>query len=239
MFIDDYEYLGKYMQVFLTDYFLPIAKTEINNFKLVVVGRDELTKTSTVWKQKYSDDIEKNIEIVHFTEKEARNFSKTSEEEKNASEDRIKKLLKITLRYPYLLDLEISKKRLDVELGTDTAIGVSNYCDRITKWMSGTQKEWLYHLCFLDKVDIPSIRIILPEVESANVVFEWFKSDASVRSPETENFQIIPVIKTKLKKLVKIEDEEKYYHLEKVAKEIREKAVKRKKEKSEFGVVDE
>ena len=115
------------------------------------------------------------------------------------------RILDETAGYPYLLAGEVEAE-LD---GGRTALGLKGFHDRTTRWMSPTQRAWLVPLCFLDEINEETIAVILPNDDPRRVL-EWFKGEASVRSPTANKWEVLPIIRSRICAYLKLDSPKRH-----------------------------
>jgi hypothetical protein len=64
-------------------------------------------------------------------------------------------------------------------------------------------------LAFLEDVNADTVRRMLPDSEPMEVV-EWFKQEASLRSPETEKWRMLPLIRSRLQASIQNDSPSQY-----------------------------
>jgi hypothetical protein len=102
--------------------------------------------------------------------------------------------------------------------GGRTALGLKAFYDRTTRWMTGSQQGWLVPLCFLDEINEETIAAILPD-DDPNRVLEWFKGEASVRSPTANRWEVLPIIRSRICAYLELDSPRRH-------RELRERAAK-------------
>jgi hypothetical protein len=60
--------------------------------------------------------------------------------------------------------------------------------------MTQTQKGWLKHICYLDKVNRDTLHFMLPHEDSTQIM-KWFENNASVRDVKSEDYTVTPYIR--------------------------------------------
>ena len=79
--------------------------------------------------------------------------------------------------------------------------------------MTPAQKAWLLPLCFLDEIDEESVAVMLPEDDPARVL-EWFKGEASVRSPSASHWEVLPILRSRLCAYCRVDSPRRFRELE-------------------------
>lgn len=206
LIVDDYESLSDVLGTFLTDHLLPRLAGATFETLLIVLGRDRLSDTHTAWRQRHDALFIEELRLTAFTPAEAEAYVLG----RGIAEDAIvRRILEETAGYPYLLAGEV-----DAELdGGRTALGLKLFYDRTTLWMTPEQKAWLLPLCFLDEINEDTIVAVLPG-DDVKRVLEWFQSEASVRSPRAVKWEILPIIRSRLLALLRLNSPKRYRELE-------------------------
>jgi hypothetical protein len=114
-------------------------------------------------------------------------------------------VIKDSLGLPFLLAAEV-----ECELrGRGSALSLQKFVDRATRWMTQEQKGWALALAFLDDVNADAVRCTLPDSEPMEVV-EWFKKEASIRSPETGKWRMLPISRSRIQASVQNDSPSQY-----------------------------
>ena len=195
--IDDYEGLKDRLEGYLLKYLLPQIKNSSVRMDLLIAGRDAVKDTNIEWEKDYRQNLLKEIRLEEFDKKEAEELCRKSGIiEKNA----IAKILSQSYGYPFLLASNIE----DFNRGGSTALSINHFVDRTTKWMAVKQRHWALALAYLKEINVDTIQRVLPN-ETATEVLEWFKGESSLRSPFSNTWQILPVIRQKMMESVSID----------------------------------
>ena len=185
--LDNYEYLSRFLRIFLEQHMIPFFEGTNLNIKLLLVSRDSIDD--------FPETNVKNIGLGPFTNNEAKQFLKANG---IVNEDRQTQIIRRSMRYPYLMDFEIMSS-------SQSAKSLQKYFDRITRWMTEQQKDWLVALSYLSHVDKVQIRKVV-RPQDVDLVMEWFKNEPSVRCSETGRWKIIPLICEKVHAHIAVED---------------------------------
>ena len=212
---DDYESLAERLGTFLGDHLVPLLAQASFETVMVVIGRDRLTDTHPVWRQRHDGRILGEIRLESFEPSEAEAFVRA----RGISDDEtVARLLRDTAGYPYLLTSEV-----DAELaGGRNALGLKSFFDRTARWMSETERSWLLPLCFLDEINEETIAAVLPDA-NAQQVLRWFKSEASVRSPASRHWSVLPILRSRLTAYVQLDSPKRFRELSEMAARARER----------------
>ncbi len=204
--LDDYESLDATMTTFLADHLVPrLARASFESV-LVVLGRDRLSDTHAVWKQRHELRFAGELRLSPWSREEAETFVRAQGVTDEAA---ITRILDDTEGYPYLLAGEV-----EAELeGGGSALGLKSFYERTTRWMTPAQKEWLVPLAFLDEVNEETIARMLPGQDPA-AVLAWFKDEASVRSPSAKRWEVLPILRSRICAYCKMDSPRRYRELE-------------------------
>jgi hypothetical protein len=190
MIFDDYETLAPTLDDFLRRELLPrLCKTAFQSI-MIILGRDSIRDVDFAWDQYFGKDIVLDVRLALFSEEESRHYLAA----RGIAEPHVQeRILKDSLGLPFLLAAEA-----ECEMhGGGSALSLQKFVDRTTRWMSREQKTWALALAFLEDVNADTVRRMLPDSEPMEVV-EWFKQEASLRSPETEKWSMLPLIRSRL-----------------------------------------
>jgi hypothetical protein len=204
--LDDYESLADHLGVFLADHLVPLLARAPFETLLLVIGRDRLSDTHPVWRQRHNALIVGELRLHPFARPEAEAFVRA---QGLTDEATIGRILDDTAGYPYLLAGEVEGELT----GARTALGLKSFYDRTTRWMTVAQRKWLVALCFLDRVNLETIAEILPG-EEADRILDWFKGESSVRSPTATRWEVLPIIRSRICAYLKLDSPKRYGELE-------------------------
>ena len=148
--IDDFESVADELNPFLGEHLVPkLARAGVDTL-IVVLGRDRLSDTDSVWKQQHAALLVGELRLAPFTREEGEALVRSSGITDGSV---VARLIDETACYPYLLMSEIEAE-LD---GGSTALGLKNFFDRTTRWMTPLQKKWLVPICFLSEINEESL----------------------------------------------------------------------------------
>jgi len=188
--LDDYEALEPTLDNFLRQELLPRLAKQHFETVIIIVGRDSVLDVDFAWDQYFGKHIVQDIRLAPLTEDESRQYLSAQGIDDPKAMDRI---IQDSMGLPFLLAAEA-----DCELkGGKSALTLQKFVDRTTRWMTQEQKSWVLALAFLDEINEHSVRCMLPDTDPANVV-EWFKREASIRSPDTAKWTMLPIIRSRV-----------------------------------------
>jgi hypothetical protein len=203
--LDDYESLQPVIEPFLVDHLVPQLATAGFETLLVVVGRDRLVDTHAAWRQQFEPWLAGELRLTSFSPAEAEEYVRLRGIDDPAAVHRI---LTETEGYPYLLAGEV-----EAELeGGRSALALKGFYERTTRWMTTRQRNWFLPLCFLDEINAETIALMLPGEPSAEVL-EWFKNEASIRSPTAKKWTVLPIIRSRMQAYVQNDSPERFREL--------------------------
>jgi hypothetical protein len=207
LIIDDYEQTENVLGDALLRCIVPALKNADFETLMIVIGRDRLTDTDTGWSQHHQETLLPPIMLEELTRDEAEQYARLRGVERPET---IERIIRDTAGYPYLLAAEVA----DELNGESSALSRKNFFDRTTQWMTTEQKEWSKRLAFLDEVSLDTIpRVIDVSQPETLAIMEWFKAEASLRSPRSRGWSLLPMIRTKLREYVKNDSETLYDEL--------------------------
>ncbi len=190
--LEDFENKQDIMHDFLIDYFLPKLQTAKFESTIIVVGRDIITNIHSDWSQKFNKNIVVECDLDKFSEDEALVYLKMMGITDQVSVD---KLICETEGYPWLLELEIE----NIKSQKGGAHTNKMFYDRTSRWMNIIQKRWFENLCYLDVVNLDTIKKVLSDVD-AEEVYTWFENEPSIRDASLEHYQVKPIIRKRILK---------------------------------------
>lgn len=224
LLLDDYESLEPVLGTFLLDALMPKLRDAPFETTVLVVGRDRVRDSGGThgagasWKQHYAANLAPDIELKHLSQEESTSLIRSR---LGAAVDDavVHRIIRDTEGYPYLLDSEIE----DALSGGGTALSLRNFMERTTRWMSAEQREWLSVLSFLDVVNEDAIAVVLPGA-SPEAVLDWFEREASIRSPHTQRYAVLPIIRSRVMAYVENRSPSKFRRLQQAAEQARQAA---------------
>lgn len=212
LIIDDYEHTGDVLGDALLRCLAPRLKDVEFETLMIVIGRDRLKDTAPGWAQHHQDALLAPIVLEELGQGEAEQYIRLRGIENAAT---IERIVRDTAGYPYLLAAEV-----DDELeGGSSALSRKNFFDRTTQWMTAEQKDWSKRLAFLDEISLETIPRVISDVDRSETIriMEWFKSEASLRSPTAARWSLRPMIRTKLREYVRNDSEALFGELTRAA----------------------
>ncbi|MEO5728390.1 MAG: hypothetical protein ABI134_09345, partial [Byssovorax sp.] len=126
-------------------------------------------------------------------------------------------MFELTQGFPFLLGLLIDGLG---EEGASSALFLRKFFDRTTRWMSAEEREWLVRVCYLDAVNLDSLKPLFPDVDVEKVQ-SWFEREASIRDPAATQFQVRPLIREKVLRYQELRAPSRHHELRALAREAR------------------
>jgi hypothetical protein len=189
LIIDDFEALAPILEEFLVGALIPRLAAAPFPTLLLILGRDELEAMHPAWGQHCRNHMRGSIRLSPFNRETAMDLLANA----GVPEARREELYRATQGFPFLLSLLIE------ELGAegDSALFLRKFFDRTTRWMSAREREWLSRVCYLDRVNIDSLKPLFPG-EDVEEIQDWFEREASIRDPASAVFRVRPLIREKV-----------------------------------------
>lgn len=207
--IDDFEALSGLMVPFLCTHFLPKLEHAPFETLVVVLGRDRLINTSPDWDQHFRKYQTDPIRLDPLPRSDVDRLCSANKVELQTERDRV---WEDTKGYPFLIELWLDELRESG--GKRTATGLKRFRDRMTRWMSPRQRNWLQCFLFLDDVNKLSARRMLDDPKQAVEAFDWFENEGSVRDPGSATNVVRKFIRSRLLDDLKLTDPERYHVLQ-------------------------
>lgn len=193
---DDYESIEPVLGDFLVSHVLDKLKAAGFPSLLLFIGRDNLLSTHTAWGQHYRPLLgERLIELKPFGHQEALELMRRRGVVQTEMCERI---WEETQGYPFLLDLECE----DALSGGRSALGLKLFFERLTRWMTPIQKEWIVPMSFLEEINLESVSQMMPR-QHPDAVLDWFKSEPAIRDPHAPVWRVLPFVRTRIQQYVK------------------------------------
>ncbi len=189
LIIDNYEYLSRFLRIFFEQHLIPFLESYKINLKLLLVTRDAIDD--------FPETNVKNISLGPFSNDEAKQYLMN---QGITNERKVVEIIQRTKRYPYLMDFEVMAS-------SQSAKSLQKYFERITRWMTSQQKEWLVALSYLKFVDKSEVKKVVA-TRDVEAVMKWFKEEPSVRCPENGKWKIIPLMSERIHSYIQVEDPE-------------------------------
>jgi hypothetical protein len=202
MIFDDYETLEPTLDDFLRRELLPRLRKADFQSVIIILGRDSIRDVNFAWDQYFGKDIVLDVRLAPLSEEESHHYLEALGIDDPYVKERI---ITDSLGLPFLLAAEA-----ECELhGGGSALSLQKFVDRTTRWMSQEQKTWALALAFLDDVNTDTVRCMLPDSGPMEVM-EWFKQEASIRSPETGKWRMLPIIRSRLQASIQNDSPSQY-----------------------------
>ncbi|MGH7960404.1 MAG: ATP-binding protein [Candidatus Binatia bacterium] len=211
MIFDDYETLEPTLDDFLRHELLPrLSKAKLQTV-IIILGRDSIRDVSFTWDQYFGKNIVLDLRLAPLSEDESQQYLEAlGIHDPNARE----RIIQDSLGLPFLLAAEA-----ECELqGESSALSLQRFVDRTTRWMTQEQKVRALALAFLDNVNSDTVAHMLPDSNPMEVV-EWFKQEASIRSPEAGKWRMLPLLRSRIQASLQNDSPSQYrMYKEKAAK---------------------
>ncbi len=187
--LDDYESFPKSFGRFLMDELMPLLARASFESVVVVLGREQLTHSDEGWQHRFDRNLVGKIRVPRLPAADAEHYVRS----RGIVDDAVvHRLVTETEGFPFMLASEVDAQ-LD---GGRSALGLKLFFDRTTYAMSPEQRGWLMKLCFLERINLETIELMIPG-ESPAEILEWFKNEASCRSADTERgWEVIPIVRS-------------------------------------------
>lgn len=216
MFFDDYESIENTFGVsFLVERLIPKLLDAPFQTVLLIAGRDELSATHPEWNRYFSNELyARTISLLPLTEENLVELITLRGLPGNPGEI-ARTLFAGTQGFPLLVDLALD----EIAKGGKSAVTLMKFADRQTHWMNHTQRRWLEHLAFLDRVNLDTIQKVLPD-EDAEEVFHWFQREGSIRDTAASVFTMRPFVRSRMLEYLEIKSPGGFQRLQKIAAAI-------------------
>ena len=190
LILDDFEALAPTLEEFLVGALIPKLAEAPFQTLLVILGRDDLEAMHPAWGQHCRKYIKDQIRLAPFSRADAHELMASA----GVPEARRDDMFEMTQGFPFLLGLLIDGLG---EEGASSALFLRKFFDRTTRWMTAEEREWLIRVCYLDAVNLDSLKPLFPDVDVERVQ-SWFEREASIRDPAATQFQVRPLIREKV-----------------------------------------
>ncbi|MBW2307813.1 MAG: AAA family ATPase [Deltaproteobacteria bacterium] len=202
MIFDDYETLEPTLDDFLRRELLRRLEKAKFQTVIIILGRDGIRDVDFAWEQYFGKNIVLDLRLAALSEDESRQYLEALGIHDGNARERI---IRNSLGLPFLLAAEA-----EFELqGGSSALSLQKFVDRTTRWMTQEQKAWALSLAFLEDVNEDTVRHMLPDNNPMEVV-EWFKQEASIRSPEAGKWRMLPIIRSRFQASVQNDSPNQY-----------------------------
>jgi hypothetical protein len=209
LIIDDYERLSESIGKFMTQHFLPLLKVALFESTVIISGRNELAGTDTAWNQHFERNLVSPIKVSPLVKEDIDEIAIDAGVDAN-------RLWNDTYGYPFYIQLWIESDNQ----GTETAVFLQKFYDRITTWMNSEQKEWFKYCSFLDKVNKETLGKLLKKPNQSELVLKWFQREGSIRDTTTSHYTVRPYIRQRVKQYFALTDPDAYNKLSQQATEL-------------------
>lgn len=215
LIFDDYEKLQETLGEFLAVHLLRSLRSA--NFKstVILLVRDRLEATHPEWDQHVKPNMLPRIALAPLSRVEMDEMVASFGVHSLAEKDRA---WRDTEGYPFYVQLWVE----EAEAGGRSALMLTRFHDRITRWMSDSQRRWLEHALFLDVVNIRSLRGMLGNAAEAENAFRWFENDGSVRDIAAKSFRVREYLRSRLVDYLRVCDPDRCDELESRSRSIGE-----------------
>jgi hypothetical protein len=203
--IDDFEALAPAIEEFVTGSLVPRLADAPFPSTLVILGRDDLEAMSPAWSQHCRQYISDQIRLAPFTREVAIDMLARA----GVPEERREALAEATQGFPFLLSLVIDEIGAE---GSDSALFLRRFFDRTTRWMSAREREWLSRVCYLDRVNVDTLRPLFPN-EDPERIQDWFERESSIRDPSAAFFRVRPLIRDKILRYLELRSPKRHAEL--------------------------
>ncbi len=187
LIVDDYESVGRVIGTFLIESLLPRLKNASFSTLLIILGRDSVKDADKEFDKSLAGNIVEPIRLEPFTESEGVKYMMSFGYTEGESREWYEK----SRGLPFILKL-LAENRTDEQ--KQSAVFYKRFYERTTCWMSSQERKWLTPICYLDRINEGTVKVLLPHEDSTKVV-NWFVNDASVRDVKSRNFSVTPYIR--------------------------------------------
>lgn len=190
--IDDFEALAPTLEDFLVGSLIPRLAEAAFPTLVIILCRDDLDAMHPAWGQHCRRYLRDQIRLSPFSREAA--FELLAQADVPAA--RRDDIYEMTQGFPFLLSLLIEGLG---EEGAGSALFLRRFFDRTTRWMSAVEREWFVRVCYLDAVNLDSLKAVFPG-EDVEKIQSWFEREASIRDPAAAVFRVRPLIRDKVLK---------------------------------------
>ncbi len=213
---DNFERYVDIIDTFIFQNLVPALRRSNFYTTIVVLGRDPFETSSTyiigVGSKVLSGvfDSSQELHLTEFDEEEADSFL---EQRGIKDKSEREKICKEFGRYPYILNAVASLSPGGMSAQANRAFFI-----RTCYWLTPQQQDWIRTLAFLDKVEVGTIKKMLPS-EDAKKVYTWFVEEKSLKDPSPGPFMVNKLLRRCIMTDIKNEEESLYNKLRSRAKE--------------------
>jgi len=194
--IDDYEAVGALLGDFLVGALVPELAAAPFQTVLLILGRDDIETTHPGWAQHCRRYLGEQIRLHPFDVAAAHDLFAAA----GIPEARWAALYEATQGYPFLIGLAVEEAG---DYGGDSVVFLTRFHDRVTRWMTDREREWFVRICFLDRVDEDSLKILFPD-ENVTRIQDWFEREPSIRDPAAPYFRVRPMVREKMRRYLEV-----------------------------------
>ena len=187
LILDDYEAVGRVIGRFLTESLLPRLKNAPFSVLVIILGRDSVYEADKDFVHHLAGNISEPIRLEPFTEPEGVKYLMGFGYTETESREWYGK----SRGLPFILRL-LAENRSDED--KQSAVFYKRFYERTTRWMSPDERKWLTPICYLDKVNEGTIKVMIPRGD-AGTIMTWFENEASVRDVKSADYCVTPYIR--------------------------------------------
>lgn len=187
LIVDDFESVVRVIGTFLVESLLPRLKNASFSTLVVILGRDSVYEADKDFAHHLAGNTVEPIRLERFTESEGVKYLM----EFGYTEAESREWYRKSRGLPFILKL-LAENRTDEE--KQSAIFYKRFYERTTRPMSPAERNWLTPICYLDKVNEGTIKVMLPREEAA-LVMAWFANDGSVRDVKSPDYCVTPYVR--------------------------------------------
>lgn len=201
---DDWEIVGRQIESWVTGALLPQMKHAGFEATLLVLGRGVPGYESS-WRRAHAKMLLEPLTITlkALSDEDTKEYLRVRG---IRDEQRVASIAAETNGYPLLLDLLIEDELSD---SRGSISSLTQFCNRVTQWMTDEQRAWAEALAFLDEITEEGVRMMLPEVD-AKRVFRWFDSEGSLRDSRSATYSMVPAIRSRMLDLARKQSPRRY-----------------------------
>jgi hypothetical protein len=187
LIVDDFESLVRVIGTFLVENLLPRLKNASFSTLVIILGRDSVYEADKDFAHHLAGNTAEPMRLQPFTESEGVKYLIGS----GYTEGEAREWCQKSRGLPFILKL-LAENRTDEE--RQSAIFYKRFYERTTRPMSPAERSWLTPICYLDKVNEGTVKVMLPR-EDATQIVAWFANDASVRDVKSADYSVTPYVR--------------------------------------------